>query len=48
MISALASAIDVQDPAEIEAVLDQIDDPVGTFYRFSVPNSMLHRKQTGV
>jgi len=46
MISALSSVIDLQDPAEINSVLDQIADPVGTFYRFSVPSSMLHRKQT--
>jgi F420-non-reducing hydrogenase small subunit len=45
MISALSSVIDLQEPAEINSVLDQIADPAGTFYRFSVPNSMLHRKQ---
>jgi len=46
MISALSSVIDSQDPAEIEAILDQIPDPAGTFYRFSVPASILCRKQT--
>ena len=46
MISALGSAIDAQEPAEIDAILDQIADPAGTFYRFSVPSSMLYRKQT--
>ena len=45
MVSALSSAIDSQDPAEINWILDQIPDPVGTFYRFTVPASMLHRKQ---
>jgi F420-non-reducing hydrogenase small subunit len=45
MVSAISSVIDSQDPAEIDSILDQIADPVGTFYRFSVPNSILHRKQ---
>jgi F420-non-reducing hydrogenase small subunit len=45
MVSAISSVIDFQDAAEIDSALDQIADPVGTFYRFSVPNSMLHRKQ---
>ena len=45
MISALASVIDSQDPNEINWILDQIPDPVGTFYRFTLPNSMLRRRQ---
>lgn len=45
MVSAISSVIDSQDPGEINWILDQIPDPVGTFYRFSIPNSMLHRKQ---
>jgi F420-non-reducing hydrogenase small subunit len=45
MVSAISSVIDSQDPAEINWILDQIADPVGTFYRFSLPSSMLHRKQ---
>jgi F420-non-reducing hydrogenase small subunit len=46
MVSALSSVIDSQDPAEINWILDQIPDPAGTFYRFSVPVSILHRKRT--
>jgi F420-non-reducing hydrogenase small subunit len=45
MVSAISSVIDSQDPAEIDSILDQIADPAGTFYRFSLPNSMLHRRQ---
>jgi F420-non-reducing hydrogenase small subunit len=45
MISALSSVIDSQDPAEIGSILDQIPDLAGTFYRFSVANSTLFRKQ---
>lgn len=44
MVSALSSVIDAQDADEIEFILDQIVDPVGTFYRFSVPHSMLRGK----
>ncbi len=46
MISALASVIDSQDPEEIQRILDQIPDPAGTFYRFSVPASLLHRRRS--
>jgi len=47
MVSALASVIDSQDPGEIQWILDQIPDPAGTFYRFTVPASMLHSKRNG-
>ncbi len=29
---------------EIERIIDEIPDPVGTFYRFGLPNSTLKRK----
>jgi F420-non-reducing hydrogenase small subunit len=41
MISAIASVIDSQDPDEIEAIVAQIVDPVGTFQRFSLASSMI-------
>jgi F420-non-reducing hydrogenase small subunit len=43
MISALSSVIDAQNPEEIERILDQIPDPLGTFYRFSLAHSILRR-----
>lgn len=43
MVSAVSSVIDAHDPEEIEKILDQIIDPLGTFYRFSVPQSILRR-----
>jgi len=43
MISALASVIDSTDEQEIERILDEIVDPVGTFYRFSLAHSILQR-----
>ncbi|HEY7729205.1 MAG TPA: oxidoreductase [Candidatus Eisenbacteria bacterium] len=46
MISALASVIDSTDEAEIESIIEQIADPVGTFYRFSLARSMFRRVQS--
>jgi F420-non-reducing hydrogenase small subunit len=43
MISAIASVIDSTDPAEIDRIVAQIVDPVGTFYRFTLADSMLRR-----
>ncbi|MBM4161224.1 MAG: oxidoreductase [Ignavibacteria bacterium] len=43
MVSALSSVIDAHEPAEIERILDQISDPMGTFYRFSLAHSILRR-----
>ena len=44
MMSAIATMIDANEPDEIEKIIDQIEDPVGTFYRFSLPGSILRRK----
>jgi hypothetical protein len=52
MITALASILGYQNregkeqytEKEIEDLMNQIDDPVGTFYMFSLPNSILRRK----
>ncbi len=46
MVSALASVIDSHEPAEINRILDQVPDLAGTLFRFSVPHSILHRRQT--
>jgi F420-non-reducing hydrogenase small subunit len=43
-LSAIASLIDASEQAEIEAAAAQVVDPVGTFYRYSLPASLLHRK----
>jgi len=42
-ISAIASLIDSNDEKEIEKILTNIVDPAGTFYRYSLPASLLHR-----
>ena len=51
MLSAIASVIGAGDPTmdedelerKIEAVVETIPDPAGTFYRFSMAHSLLHR-----
>jgi len=42
LMTALASVIDSRDPDEIEAILDGIPDPAGSFYRFNLAHSLLH------
>ncbi len=44
MMSAIASSIDADSPEEIERIVNDIVDPAGTFYRFSLPASILRRK----
>ena len=44
MMSAVATMIDANEPEEIERITNQIVDPAGTFYRFSLPGSILRRK----
>jgi F420-non-reducing hydrogenase small subunit len=41
LLSAFASVVDASEPAEIEAILDGLPDPVGQFYRFSLAGSLL-------
>ena len=46
LMSALASVIDSDDPDEIDRIIQEgIPDPVGTFYRFSLAQSLLRRKK---
>ena len=45
-LSSLASLIDSKDEAEIDRVVQTIPDPVGTFYRYSLPASLLRRKHS--
>lgn len=44
-LSALASILDAKDEKEIEKIVDTIVDPAGTFYRFSLPHSILRRRR---
>ena len=48
LMSALASVIDSNNPEEVDRIIEEgIPDPVGSFYRFSLPASLLRRKKTG-
>jgi len=44
-LSALASILETNDEKEIERIVDTIIDPAGTFYRFSLPSSILRRRR---
>jgi F420-non-reducing hydrogenase small subunit len=46
MVSALASVIDSHDPEELERILADVVDPIGTFYRFSLAKATLGRART--
>lgn len=43
MMSAIASIIDEKEPEEIKRVIEDIIDPAGFFYRFSLPVSLIRR-----
>lgn len=46
MMSAIASVIDEKEPEEINKIIEDIPDPAGFFYRFSLPASLIRRKIT--
>lgn len=43
-MGALASSLASNDAAEVDKLMDKIVDPVGTFYRYGLPASMLFRR----
>ena len=45
ILSSLASLVESKDEAGIDAALATIPDPVGSFYRYSLPSSLLRRKK---
>jgi F420-non-reducing hydrogenase small subunit len=45
ILSSLASLVESKEEAEIDAALATIPDPVGSFYRYSLPSSLLRRKK---
>jgi len=42
LLSAIAALIDTDEPDELPRILDTIVDPAGTFYRFSLADSILN------
>ncbi len=47
LLSAVASVVDADTEAEAARIVGEIPDPIGTFYRFSLPSSLLHRVRIG-
>jgi len=45
LLSAVASVIDADTEEEAARIVGEIVDPIGTFYRFSLPASLLHRSK---
>jgi len=45
LLSAVASIVDADTEEEAARIVAEIVDPVGTFYRFGLPASLLHRKK---
>jgi F420-non-reducing hydrogenase small subunit len=43
MLCAISSIISATDEASARKTLDGIADPLGTFYRFTLPTSLLER-----
>jgi F420-non-reducing hydrogenase small subunit len=44
ILSSIASSVDAKEDKEIDAILSGIPDPVGTFYRYGLANSLLRRR----
>jgi len=42
-MSAIATMIDSNDEEEIMEIVNQVDDPGGTFYRYSLPSAIIRR-----
>ncbi len=48
LLSAVASVVDADTEAEAARIVGEIADPVGTFYRFGLPASLLHRARLDI
>lgn len=46
MMSAIGTMIDAKEPEDVIKIVEQIEDPAGTFYRFSLPGSIIRRAIT--
>jgi len=47
LLSAVSSVVDADTEEESARIVGEIVDPVGTFYRFGLPASLLHRARLG-
>ncbi len=48
LLSAVASVVDADSEEEAARIVGEIVDPVGTFYRFGLPASLLHRARSRI
>jgi F420-non-reducing hydrogenase small subunit len=48
LLSAVASVVDADTEEEAARIVGEIVDPVGTFYRFGLPASLLHRARLDI
>jgi F420-non-reducing hydrogenase small subunit len=48
LLSAVASVVDADTEEEAARIVAEVVDPVGTFYRFGLPASLLHRRKLEV
>lgn len=48
LLSSIASVLDENDSEEAQNIIDQIEDPLGTFYRFGLAMSLLRRNREKV
>lgn len=46
-LSYVASIVDSNDIKEIDRIMDKIPDPLGTFYRYSLPHSLTNLRKLG-
>jgi F420-non-reducing hydrogenase small subunit len=47
ILSGIASIVESTDENGVRATIDEVVDPLGTFYRFSLPSSLLGRTRIG-
>jgi F420-non-reducing hydrogenase small subunit len=45
LLSAVGSVVDADTEEEAARIVSEIPDPIGTFYRFGLPASLLHRSR---
>jgi len=45
ILSSLASLLESEEAVEIDLALATVPDPVGSFYRYSLPSSLLRRRK---
>ena len=47
LVAALATLMDAEEEADLQRLAEAVPDPAGTFYRYGLPASLLHRATFG-